>query len=114
MPSGRSFFVMGGGSWSTVVRICNDLQKPLVACRHRVFDIRTASITTPAVCRAKRVSSAAEVRKTLSDADLILAVGVRFSEMTGQSRTFDLQDASNAVHAHICGSWSKIYQPTLQ
>ncbi|NNE88968.1 MAG: thiamine pyrophosphate-binding protein [Silicimonas sp.] len=110
--------LMGGGGWTETG--CRDMQRfaetsdiPVVAAfRYQDrFDNHS-----PVYAGEAGVGMLPQVRQTLTDSDLILAVGVRFGEMTTANHTlFDLPKMRQTlIHAHISAAEiGKIYQPDI-
>jgi acetolactate synthase-1/2/3 large subunit len=114
----KPVILMGGGGWTQE------------GCRHMERFARASDIPVVAAFRYQDrfdnhaqvyageagVGMLPEVRKTLTDSDLILAIGVRFGEMTTANHTlFDLPKMRQTlIHAHISAAeLGKIYQPDI-
>jgi acetolactate synthase-1/2/3 large subunit len=114
----RPVLLTGGGGWTETG--CRDLERfaqasdiPVVAAfRYQDrFDNHASAYAGEA-----GVGMLPEVRQTLEESDLILAVGVRFGEMTTASHTlFDLPKMRQTlIHAHVSAAeLGKIYQPDI-
>lgn len=114
----RPVLLIGGGGWTETG--CRDIEAfatkagiPVVAAfRYQDrFDNHA-----PVYAGEAGVGMLPEVQQTLVDADLILAIGVRFGEMTTANHTlFSLPKMQQTlVHAHISASeLGKIYQPDV-
>ena len=114
----RPVILMGGGGWTEAG--CRDMERfataadiPVVAAfRYQDrFDNHA-----PVYAGEAGVGMLPEVRQTLAESDLILAVGVRFGEMTTANHTlFDLPKMRQTlIHAHFSASEiGKIYQPDI-
>ncbi|MEO9822988.1 MAG: thiamine pyrophosphate-binding protein [Paracoccaceae bacterium] len=110
--------LMGGGGWSE--NGCRDMEQfaqnadiPVVAAfRYQDRFDNHASV----YAGEAGVGMLPEVRQTLADADLILAIGVRFGEMTTANHTlFDLPKIRQMlIHTHTSAAeLGKIYQPDI-
>ncbi|CAN0605975.1 unnamed protein product, partial [Ectocarpus sp. 12 AP-2014] len=110
--------LMGGGGWREDG--CRDMEQfalaadiPVVAAfRYQDRFDNTLRVYTGEA----GVGMLPEVQKTLAEADLILAVGVRFGEMTTANHTlFDLPKMSQTlIHTHTSAQeLGKIYQPDI-
>ena len=110
--------LMGGGGWSEDG--CRDMERfalsaniPVVAA-FRYQDRFDNAL--PVYAGEAGVGMLPEVRQTLAEADLILAVGVRFGEMTTANHTlFDLPKMRQTlIHTHTSSQeLGKIYQPDI-
>ena len=114
----RPVILMGGGGWSddgtaALQKFAEASDLPVVAAfRYQsLYDNHS-----PTYVGEAGVGMLPPIRRTLNDADLILALGVRFGEMTTDAYTlFDLPDmAQTLIHVHASdGELGKIYQPDI-
>lgn len=114
----RPVILMGGGGWTEAG--CRDMEHfaqaadiPAVAAFRYQDRIDNHA---PVYVGEAGVGMLPEVRQTLADSDLILAVGIRFGEMTTANHTlFDLPKMRQTlIHAHISAAeLGKIYQPDI-
>ena len=114
----RPVILMGGGGWTAdgchhMERFAQAASIPVVAAfRYQDrFDNHA-----PVYAGEAGVGMLPEVRQTLADSDLILAVGVRFGEMTTANHTlFDLPKmCQTLIHTHASAAeLGKIYQPDI-
>ncbi|MCV6595143.1 MAG: thiamine pyrophosphate-binding protein [Silicimonas sp.] len=114
----RPVILAGGGGWSdagyrALERFAGASDIPVVmAFRYQDrFDNTLSTYTGEA-----GVGMLKGVRQTLSEADLVLALNVRFGEMTTDNHTvFDLPKMKAVlVHSHLSdGELGKIYQPDV-
>ncbi len=114
----RPVLLIGGGGWTAeggaaLTQFAEASDIPVVAA-FRYQDVYDNSRATYA--GEAGVGMLPQVRRTLENADLILAIGVRFGEMTTDNYTlFDLPDmAQTLIHVHMsAGEIGKIYQPDI-
>jgi len=114
----RPVILMGGGGWteagsSALEHFAAASDIPVVAA-FRYQDMYDNN--APTYAGEAGVGMLPQVKATLTNADLILAIGVRFGEMTTDAHTlFDLPDmAQKLIHVHISADEiGKIYQPDL-
>ncbi|AZQ65710.1 thiamine pyrophosphate-binding protein [Silicimonas algicola] len=114
----RPVLLIGGGGWTSeggaaLTQFAEASDIPVVAA-FRYQDIYDNSRATYA--GEAGVGMLPQVRRTLENADLILAIGVRFGEMTTDNYTlFDLPDMlQTLIHVHMsAGEIGKIYQPDI-
>lgn len=114
----RPVILAGGGGWSedgcrALEQFAEASDIPVVTA-FRYQDMYDNSLST--FVGEAGVGMLPAVRKTLSEADLILAVNVRFGEMTTDNHTlFDLPDMGpTLIHSHLSdGELGKIYQPDI-
>ncbi|MEQ9037475.1 MAG: thiamine pyrophosphate-binding protein [Silicimonas sp.] len=114
----RPVILMGGGGWTdkgsvALQRFAEQSDIPVIAA-FRYQD--RYDNHSPTYVGDAGVGMLSGVRKTLQDADLILALGVRFGEMTTDAYTlFDLPDMSQTlIHVHASDrELGKIYQPDI-
>ncbi len=114
----RPVILMGGGGWTdegseALQRFAEASDIPVVAAfRYQDrYDNHSRTYAGDA-----GVGMLPTVRKTLQQADLILAIGVRFGEMTTDAYSlFELPDMSQRlIHVHISDrELGKIYQPDI-
>lgn len=114
----RPVFLVGGGRWSDAARTAlareaERLELPVVAAFrfHDLFDN-----ADPLYLGEVGVGMLPQVRQTLAEADLVLALGVRFGEMTTDGYTlFPVPSPAQALaHVHASeGELGKIYAPAL-
>lgn len=116
--SKRPVILMGGGGWTdtgsaALQRFAEASDIPVVAA-FRYQD--RYDNHSPCYAGDAGVGMLPPVRKTMSDADLILALGVRFGEMTTDGYSlFDLPDMRQTlIHVHASdGELGKVYQPDI-
>ena len=114
----RPVILMGGGGWtdkgSAALKSFAEASDIPVIAAFRYQD--RYDNHAPTYAGDAGVGMLPAVRKTLQTADLILALGVRFGEMTTDAYTlFDLPDmAQTLIHVHISDrELGKIYQPDM-
>ncbi len=114
----RPVLLVGGGGWTpsgkdALERFAEGAGIPVVAA-FRYQDLYDNALDTYA--GEAGVGILPEVRETLASADLVLALNVRFGEMTTDSYAlFDLPDMRQTlIHAHPSSAEiGKIYQPDI-
>lgn len=114
----RPVILMGGGGWTdagsaALQHFAEAADIPVIAAFRYQDRYDNHSLT---YVGDAGVGMLPAVRKTLSDADLILAIGVRFGEMTTDAYTlFDLPDMRQTlIHVHVSDlELGKIYQPDI-
>ena len=114
----RPVILMGGGGWAddgtaALQKFAEASDIPVVAAfRYQsLYDNHS-----PTYVGEAGVGMLPPIRQTLAEADLILALGVRFGEMTTDAYSlFDLPDmAQTLIHVHGSdGELGKIYQPDI-
>jgi len=112
----RPVVLAGGGGWTNESRHilttwANQNELPVVVSfrRHDLFDNTTESYAGEA-----GVGMPAPVRETLARADLIIALGVRFGEMTTNAYTLFNDPQQKIVHVHASAEeFSKVVVPVL-
>lgn len=114
----RPLLLMGGCNWSAagrsaLQRFAEDAGMPVVAAFRYQDQFDNFS---PVFCGEAGVGMPAHVRKLMTEADVILAVNVRFGEMTTDGYT--LLDVpvprQKLIHVHASDlEIGKVYQPTL-
>ena len=116
--SKKPVILMGGGGWTddgtdALKNFAEASDIPVIAAfRYQsLYDNHSSTYAGEA-----GVGMLPQVRQTLQESDLILALGVRFGEMTTDAYTlFDLPDmAQTLIHVHSSdGELGKIYQPDI-
>jgi acetolactate synthase-1/2/3 large subunit len=114
----RPVILSGGGGWSgdgcRALELFAEASDIPVVTAFRYQDMYDNSL--PTFVGEAGVGMLPAVRKTLAEADLILALNVRFGEMTTDNHAlFDLPDMKQTlIHSHLSeGELSKIYQPDI-
>lgn len=114
----RPVILAGGGGWTeggcrALEQFAEASDIPVVTA-FRYQDMFDNSLST--FVGEAGVGMLPAVRKTLAEADVMLALNVRFGEMTTDNHTlFDLPDMSQTlIHCHLSdGELGKIYQPDI-
>lgn len=114
----RPLIIMGGAGWTAegkaaIQRFAEASQIP-VLCAFRYLDLFDNN--SPVFSGDAGVGMTAGVKKLITDADLVLALNIRFGEMTtGAYTLFDVPEArQRIVHAHASADEiGKIYSPEI-
>jgi acetolactate synthase-1/2/3 large subunit len=112
----RPVVLAGGGGWTTMAREhlrqwAEQNELPVVAAfrRHDLMDNNSDCYAGEA-----GVAMPGPVRQTLAQADLVMALGVRFGEMTTSAYTLFNDPDQKIVHAHAAQEeLGKVVVPTL-